>query len=94
MAQPERLLRFKIKADIICRTKMFPCVYVIVEANFFPLGVFFFFWLRYFVNYTPLLCVVCKFRYSLLPHPYFIASFYGAISVRSFRRSRFFPRWP
>ena len=57
-------------------------------------GVLFFFWLRYFVNYTPLLCVVCKFRYSLLPRPYFIASFYGAISVRSFRRSRFFPRWP
>ena len=46
------------------------------------LGVFFFFWLWYFVNYTPLLCVVCKFRYSLLPRPYFIASFYGAISAR------------
>ena len=45
------------------------------------LGVFFFFWHRYFVNYTPLLCVVCKFRYSLLPRPYFIAGFYEAISV-------------
>ena len=77
---------------------------VIVRANFFPLcfsffsliclGVFFFFSLRYFVNYAPLLCAVCKFRYSLLPRPYFIAVFYGAISVRSFRRSRFFPRWP
>ena len=43
-----------------------------------------FFTLRYFVYYAPLLCAVCKFRYSLLPRPYFIASFYGAISVTTF----------
>ena len=79
--------------------KVFPCSFsdhdfVTVGANFFPFVFRFltylfrcilFLWLRYFVNYTPLLRVVCKFRYSLLPRPYFIASFYGAISVRSFR---------
>ena len=43
-----------------------------------------FFTLRYFVYYAPLLCAVCKFHYSLLPRPYFIASFYGAISVTTF----------
>ena len=43
-----------------------------------------FFTLRYFVYYAPLLCAVCKFRYSLLPRPYFIASFYRAISVTTF----------
>ena len=35
----------------------------------------------------PLSCAVCKFRYNLLPRPYFIASFfflYGAISVTTF----------
>ena len=52
--------------------------------------VFFFFSLRYFVNYAPLLCAVCKFRYSLLPRPYFIASFYGAISVTTFVEVGFF----
>ena len=46
--------------------------------------VYSFFTLRYFVYYAPLLCAVCKFRYSLLPRPYFIASFYGAISVTTF----------
>ena len=43
-----------------------------------------FFTLRYFVYYAPLLCSVCKFCYSLLRRPYFIASFYGAISVTTF----------
>ena len=75
-----------------CWGKFFPSCFFVFSLT--CLGVFFFFWLRYFVNYTPFLCVVWKFRYGLFPRPYFIASFYGAISVRSFHRSRFFPRWP
>ena len=46
--------------------------------------------LRYFVSYAPLLFAVCKFRYSLLPRPYLLPVFYGAISVTSFLEVGFF----
>ena len=74
-----------------------------VGADFFPLffvfsltryRVFFFFSLRYFVNYAPLLRAVCKFRYSLLSR-LFITSFYVSISVTTFVEVDYpFPRWP
>ena len=55
--------------------------------------VFFFFSLRYFVNYAPLLRAVCKFRYSLLSRPYFLPV-YASISATALVEVDFFPRWP
>ena len=49
--------------------------------------------LRYFVNYAPLLRAVCKFRYSLLSHPFFLPV-YMSISVTAIVEVDFFPRWP
>ena len=72
---------------------------VIVGANFsffyfrfltYLLSCILFCSLRYFVSYTPLLFAVCKFRYSLLPRPYLLPVFYGAISVTSFLEVGFF----
>ena len=56
--------------------------YIVLGQFFFPFVfrfltyllscILFLFALRYFVNYTPLLRAVCKFRYSLLSRPYLL----------------------
>ena len=65
-----------------------------VGGKFFPfvLGfltyllscILFLFALRYFVNYAPLLRAICKFRYSLLSRPYFLAVYGLSFSVTTF----------
>ena len=55
--------------------------------------ILFLFAVRYFVNYAPLLRAVCKFRYSLLPRPYFLPV-YASISVTALVEVDFYPRWP
>ena len=73
-----------------CWGKFFLLLFFVFSLTRYRVIFFFFFSLRYFVNCAPLLCAVCKFRYSLLPRPYFIASFYRAISVTTFVEVGFF----
>ena len=50
--------------------------------------------LRYFINYTPLFCSVCKFSYIVCYLTLFLPEFYMSISVTVFVAVDFFSRFP
>ena len=55
----------------------------------------FFFAIRYFVNYSPLFCTVCKFSYIVCYLTLFLPEFYVSISVTvSVAVDFFFPDYP
>ena len=50
--------------------------------------------LRYFINYTPLFCSVCKFSYIVCYLTLFLPEFYMSISVTVFVAVDFFSLFP